>query len=161
MVVNSSQVWRHPFLFICACASCSALNLYSTFWQPINHQGLQVEKERENPVRVAWKRGNLGKQSAQHLCMWTRSRVLCMMPLLMLHNTKGGVYKLPQHVNNILWMKDARGKWKGKHMLLHTRTVEEISFSSVRLWEEEWSRMPLDESLTYDAGFGFGITAQG
>lgn len=113
MVVNSSQVWRHPFLFICACASCSALNLYSTFWQPINHQGLQVEKERENPVCAAWKRGNLGKQSAQHLWMWTRSRVLCMMPLLMLHNTKGGVYKLPQHVNNILWMKDARGKRKG------------------------------------------------
>lgn len=84
-----------------------------------------------------------------------------MMPLLMLHNTKGGVYKLLQHVNNILSMKDARGKQKGKHMLLSTRTVKEISFSSVKMKEEEWSHILLDESLTWVAGFGFGITAQG
>jgi len=60
-----------------------------------------------------------------------------MIPLVMFHNIKGGMHKLPQHLNNILYMKDARGKQKGKHVLLPTWTVQEVSWSSVKLWKEE------------------------
>ncbi len=116
MGVNS-LVWRHLFLFICACASCSALNLYSTFWQPINHQGLQTEKERENPdVTLV--------NSLHNISAYGPARGSCAWCHYSCSTTRGGGggYTLPQHVNNILWMKDARGKRKGKHMLLPTWT---------------------------------------
>ncbi len=80
---------------------CSALNLYSTFWQPINHQRLRIEKERENPdVTLVNSLHNISACGpARGSCVWCHYS--CSTT-----RGGGGVYKHPLNEG---------GKRKGKH----------------------------------------------
>ncbi len=97
---------------------CSALNLYSTFWQPINHQRLRIEKERENPdVTLVNSLHNISACGpARGSCVWCHYSC---------STTRGG----GGGCTNILWMKEEREK-VNTHVVAHTNCWGDLVFIS-------------------------------